>query len=112
MILGDFFDPPIAFLESFSGEDESPLCVIPVSFTILPQHGVVTLVVICTKLLVRNLLAEDLMLFECSTPVVSYRHSVACNDFGLLLGFFLLDLLMSVPSLTTLSASWAFRYIF
>ena len=50
-VLEHFFNPLITLLRIFSGKDESPLCIVPVSFSVLPEHGIVPFIVILPKLL-------------------------------------------------------------
>ena len=52
LVLEDFANPLVSLLWSLRREYESSLCIIPVSFSILPQGSIVAFVVISPKLLV------------------------------------------------------------
>ena len=54
LILEDLANPLVSLLRSLRREYESSLCIVPVSFSILPQGSIVASVVVSAKLLVRD----------------------------------------------------------
>ena len=84
----DLFNPVVFLLLTFGCKNEPSFCVIPVFFTILPKGGIVTFIIIFTKLLVCDLVWKELVVFRCTSYVVSHRHCVAGYDLCLLYCFF------------------------